>query len=62
MATFTLNSSLLSGEQFKVLPFDLDGEFRDVQLHFYQSGASEDLEIHYLELHYTIGGVSHEDL
>lgn len=60
MGTFTLDTSMLAGEQFQVAPLGMDGEFRDIQFHFYQSGADEDMEIHYLEMHYTITGVSQE--
>ena len=60
MANFTLDTSTLASEQYFVAPFMMDGEFRDIQLHFYQSGADEDMEISYLEIHYTITGVSQE--
>jgi hypothetical protein len=38
----------------------MDGAFRDMQLRFYQNGANEDLEIHFVEIHFTLGGVSKE--
>lgn len=60
MASFTLNTSTLASEQFFVAPFTMDGEFRDVLLHFYQTGADQDMEVHYLEIHYTVTGVSQE--
>ena len=62
MATFTLDSSTLGSEQFQVVPFDLDGEFRDIQFTLGQSGSDQDAEIHYLEVHYTISGVSKESM
>ena len=62
MPDFTLDTSTLGSEQFLVSSFDMDGEFRDIQLHFYQAGADQDMEIHYLEMYYTIAGVSKESL
>lgn len=61
MATFTLDSSRLGGGQFRTRPFDMAGEFREIQLRFAQGGQAEDMEPHYLEIHYTITGVSKED-
>lgn len=58
--TFTLDTSTLGGEQYQVAPFDMNGDFRDIQLHWTQAGASQDAEFHYLEAHYTMGGVSKE--
>lgn len=62
MADFTLDTSTLAGGQFQTIPFDMDGEFREVQLHWSQSGSSQDMELHALEVHFTIGGVSKEAL
>lgn len=62
MADFTLDTSTLSGGQFQTMPFDMDGEFRDIQFRFSQAGSAQDMELHYLELHYTLGGVSKENI
>ena len=62
MAQFTLDTSTLAGGQHQTIPFDLDGEFRDVQIRFLQAGEGEDMEVHWLELHYTNTGVSKETL
>lgn len=62
MSDFVLDTDTLAGESYQVLPFDMDGEFRDIQLHFSQGGANQDMELHFLEIHYTIGGVSKETL
>ena len=56
MATFTLNVSKLGGGQFYTIPFRQIGEFRDLQLRCYQSVASQDMEAHYLELHFSVLG------
>ena len=60
MADFTLNTSTLAGGEYQTIAFDMDGEFRDLQLHFSQGGSSQDMEIHYLELHFTNTGLSKE--
>ena len=57
MATFTLDVSVLGGGQYRTVPFRMNGEFRDVQLRWYQSVASQDMEPHYLELFIEILGV-----
>lgn len=60
MSDFTLNSAtlgVLSGGQYTTVPFQMSGEFRDIQLHWSQSGASQDMEAHYLEFHFTVQGV-----
>lgn len=62
MAQFTLDVSTLGGGQFQTIPFDMDGEWRDLQFRFTQSGADEDMELHWLEIHYTVTGVSKEIL
>lgn len=54
------NASTLAGGQYQTIPFDLDGEFRDLQIRLTQSGDSEDMEVHGLEIHFTMGGVSKE--
>ena len=60
MGDFTLDTSTLAGGQYQTIPFDMDGEFRDVQYRFTQAGAGQDMEIHALEIHFTMGGVSKE--
>lgn len=65
MPTLELDNSTtgtLAGGQFKTVPFDMAGEFREVQFKFIQSGASQDFEPHFLEFHFTIAGVSMESL
>ena len=60
MATFTLDSATagtLGGGQYRTIPFRMRGEFRDVQLRWYQNVASQDMELHYLELFMEILGV-----
>jgi hypothetical protein len=59
---FLLNTSTLGAGAFRTFPTSMDGPFRDLQIRFYQNGAGEDLEIHFLELHFTLGGVSKEVL
>ena len=39
------------------MPFRMNGEFRDLQLRWFQSVASQDMEPHYLELFMDILGV-----
>ncbi len=60
MGTFTLDDltlGRLGGGQFATIPFRQIGEFRDLQIRFYQSVASQDMEPHYLELHFSVLGV-----
>ena len=57
---FELDVSTLGAGAFRTVPTDMEGPFRDIQIRFFQNGAAEDMEIHYLEIHYTIGGVSKE--
>ena len=47
----------LGGGQFSTIPFRQMGEFRDLQIRVYQSVTSQDMEAHYLELHFTVLGV-----
>ena len=56
MGTFTLDVSKLGGGLYNTIPFRMIGEFRDLQLRWSQSVASQDLEAHYLELHFGTGG------
>ena len=62
MADFTLGTSTLGGGQFKTVPFDMNGPFREIQFHFTQSTNNGDAEIHFFEFHFSIVGVSKEDL
>ena len=60
MATFTLDhaiAGLLGGGQYRTIPFRMEGEFRDLQLRWYQSVANQDMEPHYLELFMSSVGV-----
>lgn len=60
MADFTLDDAtngVLGGGQYTTVPFPMTGEFRDIQLHWSQSGSSQDAEPHYLEFHFTVLGV-----
>lgn len=58
--TFTLDTSTLVGGQFRTIPNELSGEFREIQFRFVNSVLNEDMEPHFWEFHYTIVGVSHE--
>lgn len=65
MANFTLNSSTLGtlgGSQYKTVPFDLGGAGREFKLTMSQGTTSGDFEPHWLEIHFTVGGTSKEDL
>jgi len=57
MAFFTLDTSTLGGSSYRTYPFDMQGEFRDVQFHWSNAVLSQDFEAHYLEIHFTISGV-----
>ena len=60
MGTFTLDDptlGVLGGGQFTTRAFRMNGEFRDLQLRWYQSTASQDMEPHYLELFIDVLGV-----
>lgn len=60
MGTFTLDDpvlGILGGGQFRTVPFRMIGEFRDLQIRWYQSVASQDMEPHYLELFIKVLGV-----
>lgn len=61
-ATFTLDVSTLGAGDFRTVPTDMEGSFRDIQFKFAQNGAAQDMEVHFLEIHYTLGGVSKEVL
>jgi hypothetical protein len=60
MGTFTLDDPVLGklgGGQYATVPFRMEGEFRDLQLRWYDSVASQDFEFHYLELFMSVLGV-----
>ena len=60
MGTFTLDDPVLGklgGGVYATIPFRMNGEFRDIQLRWYQNITSEDMEAHYLELFMSIAGV-----
>ena len=57
MATFTLNTSVLGGAQFSTRHFEMSGDFREIQFRFFNSVGSQDMEPHYLEVHFTSVGV-----
>lgn len=60
MGVFTLDDPILGklgGGQYRTVPFRMNGDFRDIQLRWYQSVASQDMEPHYLELFMTSEGV-----
>ena len=59
--TFILNTSMLSGAQFTTSAMDMEGDFRDIQFRVMQDAANEDMELHYLEFHCDVIGVSGED-
>lgn len=63
MASFRLNTSTLGTGAFRTVPVDLEtGAFRDIQFEFTNAGLSQDMEVHFLELHFTLTGVSKEVL
>ncbi len=57
MALFTLDTSKLGGGQYRTVPFRMEGEFRDLQVRWYQNVASQDMEPHFLELFMELSGV-----
>lgn len=58
--TFLLDTSVLGGGLFRTQSFGMAGEFREIQFRFVQSVANEDLEVHFMEIHYDMAGVSAE--
>ena len=64
MPDFTLDSStlgVLGGSQFTTEFYRTEGEFQEIQLRVAQSGTGEDLDgPHWVELHFTVGGVTEE--
>jgi hypothetical protein len=55
--TFVMDVSALGGGQYRTVPFDMVGEFRQIQLAWRQASASQDMEPHYFEFHFTPVGV-----
>ena len=41
MPTFTMDVSTLGGSQYRTAPFDMQGEFRDIQFHWTQNLAGQ---------------------
>lgn len=63
MPSFTLNTSTLGTGAFRTVPVDMDtGAFRDIQLEISNAGLGQDCEVHFIELHFTLTGVSKEIL
>ena len=60
MADFTLDSSTLGGAQFTTVFVRSDGEFQDLQVRCTQSATGQDMEVHWIEMHLTLGGVTEE--
>lgn len=60
MGTFTLDTSTLAGGQFATRPFDLVGEFREIQFQMTQSSANQDMEVHFLEFHFVPSGLTED--
>ena len=60
MSTFKLDTSNLSTNRFVTLPSDMEGAFRQIQLHIMQSGIAQDMEVHYISLSLTDLGMSKE--
>jgi len=60
---FVLDDStlgVLGGSQFSTEFYRTEGEFQDLQIRCAQAGTGEDMEIHWIEMHVTIGGVTEE--
>lgn len=65
MASFTLDDTTLGtlgGSQYKTVPFDFRGTGREFKIKLSQAVTGEDMEPHWLEIHFTVGGTSKEDL
>lgn len=63
MPDFVLDDStlgVLGGSQFSTEFYRTEGEFQDLQIRCAQAGTGEDMEIHWIEMHVTIGGVTEE--
>ncbi len=59
--SFIMDSSTLAGPAYRTVPFDMQGEFRQIQMTWRQATASQDMEPHYLEFHFTVVGVAEEE-
>lgn len=60
MGTFTLDDASLGrlgGGQFATIPFRMVGEFRDLQVRWFQNVSGQDMEAHYLEIYMSLAGV-----
>ena len=60
MASFRLDTSQLSTNRFITLPADMEGAFRQIQLHLMQAGVAQDMEVHFIALNLTDLGMSKE--
>ena len=60
MGSFTLDTSTLAGSQFRSQYVGMDGEFREIQMRFTQAVSNQDFELHFLEFHMELAGVSEE--
>lgn len=63
MPDFVLDSAtlgILGGAQFTTAFVRAEGDFQDIQFRCAQSGTGEDMEVHWIELHFTLGGVTEE--
>ena len=60
MPDFILDTDVLAGSQFTTEFYRTEGEFQDLQIRCAQSGTGQDMEIHWVELHITVGGVTEE--
>lgn len=55
---FTMDTSVLAGDQYAAQPADLEGSFRSIQFEVSNGTANQDLEIHDLGFHADVAGVS----
>ena len=53
-------NGVLGGSQFTTEFVRLEGDCQDFQIRCYQSAVAEDMEIHWIEMHFTLGGVTEE--
>ena len=57
---FKLDTSRLGVISTSIVPADMEGTFRDLQLHLNQPGLGQDMEVHYIEMLVTLMGESKE--
>ena len=57
---FQLDTSRLGITSTAIVPSDMEGTFRDLQLHLNQSGLGQDMEVHYVEMFLTLASESKE--